>query len=241
MLPQTVSVAGLGGAGERLCRAWQALGIKAECTLPDAVPPAAAVLLDMPAERCLPFLQRYIGRFEAGTVFCDTAEVKAAVVPACEAFCAAHGMHFVGAHIVENQFILTPTENTAPEALHTVQALAAAAGYLCVFTTPEEHDARIAFTEQLPRLLAAAYVQSGQAAMHRGFSDAACRNLALQADTDGASAAGAMLQNKEQLSAQVQDMTQRLQAVQQMLQNAGPEQLAAFLRDGQNSFLQYFR
>ena len=140
---------------------------------------------------------------------------------------------------MDDQFIITPTENTVPAALHTVQALAVAAGCPCVFTTPEEHDARIAYTEQLPQLLAAVYVQNEQAPMHRGFDGQACRAVASPAGQE--ISALQMLQNRDNLVLQLQQTEQRLALLQQMLQNAGPEQLAAFLRDGQSSFSQYFQ
>lgn len=241
MLPQTVSVAGLGNDGQRLADAWQAHGISVQRTLADAVIAAPVVMLDMEADQCLPFLERYGGRFEQGTVICDIAALKQPVVYACEAFCRERGLHYLGGHFLDGQFIFTPTENTAPQALQSMQALAVAAGCLCVFTTPEEHDARMAYTEQLSRLLAAVYVQNETAYMHRGFSAAACRTAACAADNEAAVWAKRMMSNRQLLREQIGQVCGQLEQLQQTLQNGSAEQLAAFLRDAGERYRQYFQ
>lgn len=53
-------------------------------------------------------------------------------------------------------YFLTPTEDTAPEALGRLRALLTGIGAAVVLCDPQEHDRLVAFTSHLPHLLASA-------------------------------------------------------------------------------------
>ena len=74
-------------------------------------------------------------------------------------------------------FIITPCG--APHtAVNTLSGLALEIGFGTIkITTPEEHDRMIAFTSQLPHVLACAYVLSPSCPNHNGFSAGSYRDV----------------------------------------------------------------
>jgi prephenate dehydrogenase len=74
--------------------------------------------------------------------------------------------------------ILTPYQDTPPETIAALESLFADMGFArTVKTTPERHDAIIAFTSQLCHVLSNAYVREPLAAEHDGFSAGSFRDL----------------------------------------------------------------
>lgn len=68
-------------------------------------------------------------------------------------------------------YILTPTPSTPAAVVDGMKELAAQLGCArMTVTTPAHHDRMIAFTSQLPHVLAGAYVKSPCCLYHAGFS-----------------------------------------------------------------------
>lgn len=69
------------------------------------------------------------------------------------------GVHNARADLFENTtWALTPTEQTSPEALQKVSAVAQALGAQVITADPDEHDRAVALTSHLPHALALALV-----------------------------------------------------------------------------------
>jgi len=88
-------------------------------------------------------------------------------------FAAAHEGLFLGA-----SFILTPSGGLPDAICDKVKTLLKSAGFeRIVVTTPAHHDRMIAFTSQLPHLLACAYVRSPCCPQHKGYSAGSYRDV----------------------------------------------------------------
>ena len=91
----------------------------------------------------------------------------------CWGFCGADAQLFRGASM-----IVTPDGDTPEEALDLLTGLFADIGFGTINrTTPEAHDAMIAFTSQLAHVVSSAYIKSPRAQRHDGFSAGSYKDL----------------------------------------------------------------
>ena len=146
-----------------------------------------------------------------------------------------HGFVFVGAHPMAGKeksgyfnseaaifkgasFIITPTGDSAAEEVNWLRQFAADLGFgMSVVCSPEEHDRMIAFTSQLPHVLANAYVQSPQCLHHRGFSAGSYRDVSRVARLNEHLWAELFLQNADALTQEldllIQNITEMCDAI----------------------------
>ncbi len=138
--------------------------------------------------QAIAFIQEHIDRFKKGSIVMDVCGVKESVIDAVDGLLRERGVHFVGTHPMAGRefsgyeyalddlfdrasFIITPTEQTAQEAIDTVIALAEGMHFdRVVVSTPEDHDKIIAFTSQLAHVVSNAYIKSPTAQYQMGFS-----------------------------------------------------------------------
>ena len=247
-----IRVLGVEKDADTARQALQAGAVASLCP-PDGISEAQAVVLAMAPHACIAFLREYAAVLPRGAVVTDVCGVKQAVVAACEALCRPYGLRFVGGHPMAGKehngfgnaqadlfegasYILTPTDQTEPAALDTVRDLALAAGCDgCTYTTPEEHDRRIAFTSQLPHVLAGAYVRSPQWARHTGFSAGSYRDVSRVAAVDETLWSELFLQNRQALCEEIGGLVERLSAMQKALEEENTEKVAGLIRAGREA------
>lgn len=136
----------------------------------EAVHQANLVLVATPVRAIGPMVAYLAPHLSPGTVVTDVGSVKKSVVDACEASMTP-GTHFVGGHPiagrehvgVEASFatlfegsrtILTPTKNTASDALERVRLVWEAVGSHVEIMEAGYHDQVLAATSHLPHLMA---------------------------------------------------------------------------------------
>ena len=136
----------------------------------EAVVEANFVLVSTPVRSIAPIVAYFAPYLSPGAVVTDVGSVKKSVVMACEA-CMPPGTHFVGGHPiagrehvgVEASFaalfegsrtILTPTANTASDALQRVRLVWEAVGSHVEIMEAGYHDQVLAATSHLPHLMA---------------------------------------------------------------------------------------
>ena len=235
--PAVAEKALAAGAAERIC-------------VPEELAGAEVIVLALPPRACVRFLEQYADRLPAGAVVTDTCGVKQTVVAGCEPVCQRCGLRFVGAHPMAGKehngfanaqadlfagasYILAPTADTDPAALDTVRDLALAAGCAgCTYTTPAEHDVRIAFTSQLPHVLAGAYVRSPVCASHVGFAAGSYRDVSRVAAVDEKLWSELFAENSAALQQELDGLIERLGQMRDALQTADRERIAALIREG---------
>ena len=146
----------------------------------EALAQADLVFLCMHPRGIQEFLSEHRDHFRPGSLVTDVCGVKGAIVdaartlPSSVSFLGGHpmaGTEFSGIqHALPNMFqgahyILTPDEGTQPEHLALMERVARHLGCADVVrTTPEHHDAIIAYTSQLMHVVAVAVCDGIEAA-----------------------------------------------------------------------------
>lgn len=166
-------VVGVGRSAERLQVALQAGAIDSATTsLQEGVTGADMVVVCTPVGLIVPTIRLFRQWISPQCVVTDVGSVKSSIVRqatdllgAC--FVGGHpmagseqtGVHNARADLFENTtWAVTPTEQTSPEALQKVSALAQALGAQVITADPDEHDRAVALTSHLPHALALALV-----------------------------------------------------------------------------------
>ena len=140
-------------------------------------------------------------------------------------FAASDAGIFIGA-----SYLIAPCG--APEwAVQEVAALAKSMGFgQVVYTTPEQHDRVIAFTSQLPHVLACSYVMSPRCKEHQGFSAGSYRDVSRVANINEVLWSRLFLDNRNDLLLELDELLKNLTAFRAAIDEENEEQLKALLR-----------
>lgn len=196
-------------------------------------------------EAALEFAKEFGPLLKEGCVLTDTCGVKGTVCAGMEglggkyAFVAGHPMAgkersgfaasdpsiFVGA-----SYLIADTG--APDwAVERVEGLARAMGFgRIVHTTPRRHDQMIAFTSQVPHVLACGYVMSPRCREHQGFSAGSYRDVSRVANINGALWSRLFLDNQEALVEELDELQRNLQAIRDAVAQGDEETLRQLLQ-----------
>lgn len=193
------------------------------------------------------FVTGHAGAIAKGTVVVDCCGIKGRIVRTLAPAAAANGFIYIGGHPMAGtersgigaaradlydgaSFILTPPEGTPPAALSRLRALLQAAGFgRTVVTTPEHHDRMIAFTSQLPHILACAYVQSPSCRDHAGFSAGSYRDVSRVAHIAPGLWSELFIDNGDMLCAEIDELLRHITALRDAVRDGDRPGLAAML------------
>lgn len=195
----------------------------------------------------LAFMEEHGGALKENCIVTDTCGIKTAVCTGMEKLAPLGRYVFVAGHpmagkeksgfsasdpsiFVGASYLIAPC--AAPEwAVGEVEALALSMGFgRIVRTTPEHHDRMIAFTSQVPHVLACAYVLSPRCKDHKGFSAGSYRDVSRVADINDALWAKLFLDNREALTGELDQLIGDLQRFREAIAAGKEEPLQALLR-----------
>lgn len=189
---------------------------------------ADMVLMALSPRSTIRFLQQNVARIKKGALVTDVCGVKTPVVAAVEPLCIENGLRFVGGHPMAGKeksgfanadgalfcrasYLIATTEHSDPAAIEQVKQLAADLGCRqTVMTTPKDHDEIIAFTSQLPHVLAGAYVKSARCERQQGFTGGSYQDVSRVATVDENLWTDLFLLNKENLLTEIDDLIAHL-------------------------------
>ena len=216
---------------------------------PESLGDADITILCMYPQACLDFLRENGRYIRKGTIVTDAAGIKRAICPQMTALAERFGYTYVGSHPMAGKekngfdvsdadlfrgasFIITPCG--APyEATNTLATVAKEIGFGTIkITTPEEHDRMIAFTSQLPHVLACAYVLSPSCPNHRGFSAGSYRDVSRVANINSKLWSELFLENKEPLVEELDILIDNITNIINAIKAEDSEKLAALLEQG---------
>lgn len=140
-------------------------------------------------------------------------------------FSASDPSIFVGA-----SYLIAPCG--APEwAVEQVAGLARSMGFgRVVRTTPEQHDKIIAFTSQVPHVLACAYVMSPQCREHHGFSAGSYRDVSRVANINDVLWSRLFLDNQKDLVDELDELIANIEKIRGAVAEGDEERLRDLLR-----------
>ena len=130
-------------------------------------------------------------------------------------------------------YILTPVNTTDDAALDAAKKLALALNVAKItVTTPEHHDRVIAFTSQLPHIIAGAYVGSETCQMRHGFSAGSFKDVSRVATVDERLSTELFMKNKEMLLPEIDCMIEKLKEYKNAIESGDNETLCEIIKHG---------
>jgi len=167
---------------------------------PGELPGADVVVLCQDPQGIVDFLEEHAARFKPGALVFDVCGIKTAVMDAAR--CLPEGVDFIGCHPMAGKevsgidhaekglfrnahFIMTPRERSCEEHIALLERMAAYCGFRDVVrTTPEHHDAIIAYTSQLMHVVAVAVCDDPDLFDCRGYEGGSFRDCTRVAALD---------------------------------------------------------
>ena len=210
---------------------------------------ADVIFLCMYPQACVDFIKEYGKYIKKGTLVTDSSGIKRAICPELKKLSEEFGFIFVGSHPMAGKekngygvseaelfegasFIITPC-GADPEYGKKLAELALSIGFGQIkITTPEEHDRMIAFTSQLPHVLACAYVLSPCCPNHEGFSAGSYRDVSRVANINSKLWTELFLENREPLTQELDIFINNITSIKNAIENEDKQTLEDLLEQG---------
>lgn len=222
-----------------------AMGViqKGSLSAQDILPLADLTILAVYPHDVKPFLAAHRALFKPGSILTDVTGVKCALLadrgqwlPQGVDFVMGHpmagrekrGIDYASAQVFKGaNYILTPVPGNGEENLQLIERLALSLGFKRVHRiSPEQHDAVIAFTSQLPHALAVALMNSDDPGRGTGqFIGDSFRELTRIANINGDLWSELFLENRGQLLGAMEDFSRELERIRTALQRQDKQAL----------------
>lgn len=196
------------------------------------------------------FINENLQYFKKGGIVIDTCGVKEEIIEAVDKKLNDMGVYFIGCHPMAGRefsgfeysldnlfekasFIITPTENTNPEALERLQEFSKEIGFLKnVISTPKRHDEIIAFTSQLAHIVSSAYVKSPTLLNQSGFSAGSFKDLTRVAKLNENMWTTLFMMNRYALLEEINNLMKHLNEYKTALETEDNKVLYRLLKEG---------
>ena len=195
------------------------------------------------------FIQAHGSQISPHCIVTDTCGIKREICAHLPQLAEQFGFTFVGGHPMAGKeqngfaasdadlfdgasYILVPCG--APQrAVDTLKALAIELGFGgTVVTTPEHHDTMIAYTSQLPHVLACAYVMSPCCPQHNGFSAGSYRDVSRVARINEVLWTELFLDNADALTGELDILIDNITRISEAVKQRDADALRGLLRQG---------
>lgn len=211
---------------------------------------ADITILAVEPRAALSLIEQLPGKLKKGSILTDICGIKGKIVSFGESVCEPLGISFVGGHPMagreksgfefsdENLFynrsyILTKTKNTNPAALDKLSKMAEDIGCADVtVTSPEHHDKMIAYTSQLPHILAGAYINSPTSVSHKGYSAGSYHDVSRVASVDENLWTQLFAANKGNLLFEIDILIKNLEGYRSAIEEEDAMRLQNIIRTG---------
>lgn len=211
----------------------------------EALPEADVTFLCMNPRQIVDYLAEHREHFRPGSLVADVCGIKTAIMEGAEVL--PEQVDFIGCHpmagtefsgiehsfptMFQNaHFIMTPRPTSSPEHIRLLREMAEHLGCRdIVNTTPQRHDAIIAYTSQLMHIVAAAVCDDAELFQCRGFEGGSFRDVTRVAALDVDMWTELFSMNGDALSRVLQRMEENLHAYRVAVENRDVERLHAKL------------
>ena len=189
-------------------------------------------------------------KIDSHTVVIDCLGVKRAICKRGFALAEEYGFTFIGGHPMagthnsgykyaneelfdDQPMVIVAKPGESPEVLARAEELLKPAGFgSFAFTSPEEHDKRIAFTSQLAHVVSNAYIKSPQAEGHTGMSAGSYKDLTRVAWLKADMWSELFLENADNLLGEIDILIGHLNEYKEAIEEKDQERLIELLKDG---------
>ncbi|MBQ3054472.1 MAG: prephenate dehydrogenase [Oscillospiraceae bacterium] len=184
-----------------------------------------------------------------GAIICDFCGVKQEIAAVLAPICAQNRLVYIGGHPMAGKerwgyayadetlfehasMLLTPDSSANDVQIETVANICESAGFSRVIcTTPEEHDAIIAYTSQLAHVVSGAYMKSKTAEKHDGFSAGSYRDLTRVAKLNETMWTELFLYNRTNLIREIDSVIHHLEEYRKALEEKNEPCLKELIRE----------
>lgn len=219
-----------------------------EIGTPDSLRDADMLILGTFPAAAVQFVRDNAGLIPQKCIVTDSCGIKSQICPELTELSHQYGFKFVGCHPMagkeKNGFsaseadlfcgascILVPC-GADEKSVATVDALVRKLGFgRVVYTTPEKHDRMIAFTSQIPHVVACSYVMSPVCPEHKGFSAGSYRDVSRVAHINEKLWAELFLENKEPLCDEINILISNIERIRDAIKSGNQNELEAILAE----------
>lgn len=182
---------------------------------------ADVIILALYPEAAVEYIEKNGSFINKNAVVTDSAGIKSEICPKLVKLSEKFGFTFVGSHPMAGKetngyessdsdlyagasYIIVPC-NADEKSVKLLSDLALEMKFgMIKISTPEEHDRMIAFTSQLPHILACAYVMSPCCPEHKGFSAGSYKDVSRVANINAKLWSELFLENREPLISELE-------------------------------------
>lgn len=215
----------------------------------DALGKADLIILGVYPEAAVAYIRNHAEKIRKGCIVIDTSGIKSGICPPLSELAQKYGFTFIGFHpmagkekngfdvaeaeLFENANAILIPGQASHEAVEQVETLIRQLHFgRIVYATPEEHDRMIAFTSQLPHVIACAYVFSPNCPNHKGFSAGSYRDISRVANINAALWSELFIENRNALLPELDTLIRNLTEIRSGIEKANREELSALLHKG---------
>ncbi|MBQ6394776.1 MAG: prephenate dehydrogenase/arogenate dehydrogenase family protein [Atopobiaceae bacterium] len=219
----------------------------------EVIPTCETIILASFPAACISWLESHADMISPGALVMDACGTKTEVCRRCFAIARKHEWFFLGAHPMagsensgfeysrSNMFMGAPIVFCPPEMddieradlLERAKKLLEPCGFtLFSIAAPEEHDAVIAYTSQLPHIIANAYIKSPTNAHRLGFSGGSWRDLTRISKCNVNMWTELFIQNNGSLVAEIDGLIRELVLYRDAIASSDEESIRRLLAEG---------
>lgn len=220
-----------------------------EIGTPESLNDVDMIILGIYPNGAVDFIEKNGDKIKKGAIVTDTSGIKTEICHRLVGLSRKYGFTFVGVHPMagkeKNGFdvsdgdlyqnascIVVPCE-ADEESVKFVSDFNLSLGFGGIkIATPEEHDRMIAFTSQLPHVLACAYVLSPNCMNHKGFSAGSYRDVSRVANINAELWSELFMENKEPLLKELETLISNIRDIESAIDSDNKEKLMALLEKG---------
>lgn len=207
---------------------------------------ADIVILAIYPEAAIEFVSNYGSYIKKGAIVTDSAGIKSEICPKLKELSDKFDFVFVGSHPMAGKetngydsadaelykgasYIIVPC-GADDKSVKTLADLALEIKFgMIKITDPEEHDRMIAFTSQLPHVLACSYVLSPCCINHKGFSAGSYKDVSRVANINAKLWSELFLENREPLIGELDTLIDNIHSITDAIKQGDKKRIEALL------------
>lgn len=207
------------------------------------------IILGIYPAAAVEFVRANGDKIKTGAIVTDTSGIKTEICQTLVDLSHKHNFTFVGVHPMagkeKNGFDVSEADlyknasciivpcGADEKAVNLVADFNLSLGFGGIkITDPEEHDRMIAFTSQLPHVLACAYVLSPNCVNHKGFSAGSYRDVSRVANINAELWSELFLDNKEPLIKELDILIQNINSLTTAIKKGDKKEIISLLEKG---------
>lgn len=199
-------------------------------------------------DQSVTFIKNNLAHFKSGAIITDVAGIKEKLVQEING-CLRSDLSYVGGHPLAGKesggysnasaaifqganYLLTPVAETRPDSLAVIEKMLLRLGFRTPLQmSPAKHDTVIALTSQLPHVIAAALMNSGDTEDTGSLVGGSFRDATRVARMNPELWSELLLENKKNILVQIDEFIENVQHIRSAIADNNQEQLSGMLKE----------